>query len=307
MDFLDDLAGLSAVAVASATVIAEFDLVQQIVPSAAASTSAGAIAGFDFLQELVHLGANPLESGEPLPLHAAQAQQQQQHPTLLSAAREKDPCWGHWKSLTVEQKAYRGAKMREGKHRKRYAVLAKDIDGTVENAINDLASQSQVRARIVKRATRRSCTLSRGNRRGHSNLLSVQKNVLGRLCFIKHDGARLSFSHQHLIRIAFSAGKASQKAVVAQCARSTVGVVETAMAHIGQRVQSILFDRVADFSGTTGPCWVMCHLMWTETSERMVLGSAGHFGTDKLPNVGFISQQHLACSSHACLLQLGIQ
>lgn len=76
MDFVDDLSGLSAVAVASATVIAEFDLVQQIVPAAAASTSAGAIAGFDFLQELVHLGANPLEAGEPLPLHAAQAQQQ---------------------------------------------------------------------------------------------------------------------------------------------------------------------------------------------------------------------------------------
>jgi hypothetical protein len=225
MDFLADLSGLSGAAVASSTVIAEFDLVQDIVSAAAASTSASANAGFDILQDLMDFRARPHGFGEPLPLQTAQAQQHQQHRTRLSAARKKtDPAWGHWRSLTAEQKAYRGAKMREAKHRKRYVVLAKDIDSTVEHAINDLASQSQVRARVVKRASRSSCTLSRGKRRGIPNLLSVRKNVLGRLCFVKHDGARLSFSHQHLIRIAFSAGRTSQKAVVAQCARSKLGV-----------------------------------------------------------------------------------
>ena len=58
--------------------------------------------------------------------------------------------WGHWRTLTPEQRELRGAKLREGRQRAHRLRLERSTDDAVVEALNEISVQSHVRMQVAK-------------------------------------------------------------------------------------------------------------------------------------------------------------
>ena len=118
MDFLDDFLGDLSEAAKSLGPALEH-------PDTSGIDSIG--TGIDMLEDFMDIDFAASSSS----LSAAAAAKPVDNQPVEPAAEPAPNLWGHWRTLTPAQKAYRGARMREAKAQRRFAHSKKGSEITV--------------------------------------------------------------------------------------------------------------------------------------------------------------------------------
>ena len=82
-------------------------------------------------------------------------------------------------------------------------------------------------------------------------------------------------SPQQMVSIAFALGRSREVGGISKASHKTIQRIRCVVAHVSLRVQSMLLRRGEAFFEAQSPDWACCHLMWDETSEKLVLDALG--------------------------------
>ncbi len=177
--------------------------------------------------------------------------------------------WGHWRSLTPEQRVLRGKILRAGKASKAAQLLRKNADTVLRSAVDSLAVRCRVRARMVKgRRFFKPWKELAKKRCGESIQTSSLMN------FSRHVGRALTLSPQQCLSIAVL--DPAKSAALHDVSLKTARRVGRAVAHITLRSQAVLLKSILKDLESKPPNWACCHLMWDETGEKVVVDVMGN-------------------------------
>ena len=178
--------------------------------------------------------------------------------------RRKRAGWGHWQSLTAEQRQLRGAVLRAGKARKQMQRQRASLNSEVTTAFDTMAVNCRVRASALS--------------------ARIGRFRVKKLRFYTRRGRQLTLSPKLLLAIATTPDTA-HSAKLHSVSRKTVRRVSACVADITLQLQSRLLQDLAGGLELHPPDWACAHLMWDETQEKLTLGSRGRkSGTMTLAN-----------------------